>query len=190
MQHRFLLHDFAQRHDLDFLSDTRSDRTVHEYVYSREDNGRKVHRFAYSQSWDATRPIVLWVMLNPGTGDTEQRKRPTLERCIRWSTTWGYGGLLIGNLFSVRTKSAKELLRSLAPSDARNELALRFLHSLAAETVIAWGDHGHQLQGVTPLLPILEGAVCLGVTGKGQPRHPLYVKGDAERRPWAPVENK
>lgn len=179
------LRNFAQQHDCDFLRPApEKDGTVREYVYSREQDGVKVHRFAYLQSWNRALPFVLWVMLNPGTGETERRRRPTLERCIKWSTHWGYGGLLIGNLFSLRTKSAKELRQSMTLTDLQNEDALRFLRSLAAETVVAWGNRGHQLNGVKPMLPILAGSVCLGLTASGQPRHPLYVPNSAERRPW------
>lgn len=153
-----------------------------EFLYSAD----KARRYAYRLCWDATKPYVLWVMLNPGTGETEQRRRNTLERCISWSKQWGFGGLLIGNVFAVRTRSARELVRQELSSDPLNEEALALMRELATETVVAWGGKGARHRRSSTIAPLLAGANCLGFTAKGEPRHPLYVPSATVRVPWVP----
>ncbi len=165
------LQAFAQRYGLCYRRDEAPTGPEQEYVYSTD--GKK--RYAYRLSWDAARPLVLWVMLNPGTGDTEVRRRNTLERCKEWSRQWGYGGLLIGNVFATRTRLARQLVQHADVRDDCNEEALRVLKASAAETIIAWGNKGRLAQRGERLLSVLDGAKCLGLTARGAPRHPLYV---------------
>ncbi len=175
------LQRFATQHELLFKRDSAVGGVGHEYVYSHD----RTKRYAYVQTWDASKPLVLWVMLNPGTGDTEVRRRPTLERCKRWSSQWDFGGLLIGNLFATRTKYAKELVKQGEESDPLNEAALRMLRATATETVVAWGSKGRHLDRARTMAPLLSGAACLGRTSSGEPRHPLYVPIGIVRTPWS-----
>lgn len=171
---------FSSTHGLKFRRETSADGAAHEYAYSQD----MAKRYAYSQTWDASKPKVLWVMLNPGTGETEERRRNTLERCKLWSSEWGFGGLFIGNVFATRTKSAKELANQDKEPDQKNEAALRLLKAVATETVVAWGSKGRHHGRAKLLAPLLEGAACLGLTASGEPRHPLYVPKVTSRRTW------
>ncbi len=174
------IESFASAHGLKFKRERSANGATHEYAYSQD----MAKRYAYSQTWDTSKLRVLWVMLNPGTGDTEKRKRPTLERCKLWSDDWGFGGLLIGNLFATRTKSAKELTNQGIEPDQKNEAALRLLRAAAAETIVAWGGKGRRHNRAKLLAPLLEGSVCLGYTANGEPRHPLYVPKVTSRTSW------
>lgn len=179
------LETFAALHGLLFKQDQSPDGAFHEYVYSPD----MVKRYAYRQSWDLSKSLVLWVMLNPGTGETEKRRRNTLGRCKLWSKDWGFGGLLIGNIFATRTKSATQLLQQNDVQDQRNEDALRLLRATAAETVVAWGSKGRHQQRAASLAHILGGAACLGLTAKGEPRHPLYIPKSAALIGWSGQSN-
>ncbi len=152
----------------------------HTFLYSND----KSRRYAYSLTWAPSREHLLWVMLNPGTGESENRRRNTFERCMVWSKTMGYGGLLFGNVFSLRTKSAHELLRLQLAPDLLNDSALFLLTGLAKETIVAWGNHGARSAKPSQLVATLTGAKCFGYTKTGQPRHPLYVPGRTELVPW------
>jgi hypothetical protein len=50
------------------------------YLYSPD----MAYRYGFGRWWgdQDLATTDLWVLLNPATGDTEQRRRPTLERCI------------------------------------------------------------------------------------------------------------
>lgn len=59
------------------------------------------YRYAFGRWWrhEDLESTAVWVLLNPATGDTERRRRPTLERCIAWSRA-DFSGILIVNLFA------------------------------------------------------------------------------------------
>ena len=124
------------------------------------------------------------VMLNPGTGESEGRRRNTFERCKAWSHSMGYGGLIFGNVFSLRSKSAKELLKLSHPFDALNNEALMSLSKLASETIVAWGNQGAKSDRPSSLRNLLPSPKCFGLTKSGQPRHPLYVSADTPLVAW------
>lgn len=62
----------------------------------------RVYRYQLRRCWDVTEPIVAFVMLNPSTADAIEDD-PTVRRCIGFAKNWGYGALLVGNLFAART---------------------------------------------------------------------------------------
>jgi hypothetical protein len=152
----------------------------HTFLYSRD----KTRRYAYSLTWDDNLDHILWVMLNPGTGESQGRRRNTFERCKQWSRAMGYGGMIFGNVFSLRSKSAKDLPKLDHSPDAVNELALEFLSGLAPATVVAWGNHGAKSDRPSSLHDVLSSAKCFGYTKKREPRHPLYVANKTALIAW------
>lgn len=180
------LRSFARAQHLPAPVVTEDGDGQHVFVYSRD----WTKRYAYALTWDARRAPVLWIMLNPGTGETEGRRRRTFDRCKAWSRALGAGGLLFGNVVAVRAKSAKALaplLPSLPPRDALNERALALLGTLAPKTIVAWGGHGGRTAQATALAASLTRPLCFGVTVAGHPRHPLYVQGDTPLVSWTPA---
>ncbi len=59
------------------------------------------YRYALGRIWNPTTPPALFIGLNPSTADARQDD-PTIRRCIRFARDWGYGGLLMGNLYAYR----------------------------------------------------------------------------------------
>lgn len=152
----------------------------HAFLYSQDGTRRS----AYSLTWSADQAHILWVMLKPGTGETEGRRRNTFECCKQWSRSMGYGGLLLGNVFSLRSKSAKELMKPRKPTDDLNVQALTMLARLAPETIVASGNDGAKADRSGSLQSVLHNAKCFGYTKRGQPRHPLYVPGSTPLVAW------
>src|SRR4051812_44487444 len=143
------------------------------YVYSPD----MAYRYAFARWWDADGPLVLWVGVNPGKGDTELRRRPTLDRCIAWSRSWGAGGLVFANLFAARHNKPSGLRGMADPVGPHNDSALTALSAVAWRTIAAWGGDGCLLDRARAVAPLLASPLCFGVTASGQPRHPLYVPG-------------
>lgn len=176
------LKTFSEERGLLFVESAGPRDTVDSYVYSCD-----MHfRYAFTRNWRSEGDIVLWVGLNPATGDTEKRRRPTLDRCVRWSIEWGAAGLIYANLFAARHTNPESLREISDPVGPHNNAALRLSGQIADSTIVAWGGSGKPEKRVMEViqLELLPEASCLGVTCKGYPRHPLYVRGDARPMPW------
>ena len=143
-----------------------------------------VYRYRLSRQWAAGGPTVVFVMLNPSAADAV-RDDPTICRCIGLARSWGFGRLEVVNLFAYRSSSPDALRAVSDPIGPENDDHLRAATAGEALVVAAWGNVG-ALRGrdraVREMLG-LQALHCLGVTLRGQPRHPLYVRGDTQPIP-------
>lgn len=155
-----------------------------EYLYSHD----MVHRYAFGRWWGDPDPATsdVWVLFNPATGDTEQRHRPTLERCVTWSRSAGRTGLMIVNLFAYRHTDPGQVPRAADPVGPANDKVLRTLTAVGPQTIAAWGKPGRQLGRSAHVAPILDSPLCLGTTKNGEPKHPGRVRADTAFVPWTP----
>ncbi len=146
------------------------------YLYSPDMN----YRYAFGRWWgleDLARSVV-WVMLNPATGDTDGKRRPTLERAIERSREWDAHGIVVVNLFAYRSTDPRILSTVADPVGPANDDALTLLTAQAFRTVAAWGVQGGRLDRSLAVRPLLPAPLCLGTTLNGEPRHPLYVSAE------------
>jgi len=155
------------------------------YLYSSD----MVFRYAFGRWWGSTdlATTAVWVLLNPATGDTEQRHRPTLERCISRSRAAGHTGLVIVNLFAFRDTNPRNLRNARDAVGPFNDEVLRLITTAGAQTIAAWGGHGRLGGRSGQVGPLLDSPMCLGMTQRGEPRHPLYVAGETPLVPWVPL---
>jgi hypothetical protein len=144
------------------------------------------YRYALWRRWDESRPAVLFVGLNPSTADAH-RDDPTIRRCIGFANSWGFGSVIVANLFAYRTPHPKLLRAAPNPIGPRNDRWLRTLATDAGLVVAAWGADGEYLRRATEVSARLGDCRCLGLTASGAPRHPLYVRKDVLPRPYAPI---
>ena len=70
------------------------------------------YRYILSRTWDETKPTVLFIGLNPSTAD-EKTDDPTIRKCINYAKCWGYGKILMANLFAFRNTILIELINQL-----------------------------------------------------------------------------
>ncbi|RZU31834.1 DUF1643 domain-containing protein [Blastococcus saxobsidens] len=174
----------AGRHGLEDRAGTSPDGLPERYLYSPD----MAHRYAFGRWWadPDLSTTDIWVLLNPATGDTEKRRRPTLDRCIARSRNAGRSGLLVVNLFAYRHTDPRTLRRAAEPVGPANDDSLRTFTAAAPRTIVAWGNGGSLHGRSREVAPLLDSPLCLGTTGRGEPLHPLYVPGDAVLVPWAP----
>lgn len=142
------------------------------------------YRYALTRRWDLTRPLAVFVMLNPSTADAFADD-PTIRRCISFARSWTAGGLLVLNLFGLRATDPQVLRRHPDPVGPDNDLVIaeRLADNEPVGPVIcAWGTRGTLNGRADQVLRLLRGygvrPLCLGTTKDGHPRHPLYVRGD------------
>ncbi len=135
------------------------------------------YRYRLWRVWNREAGMVTWIGLNPSTADEEQDD-PTIRRCIQFAKDWGYGGIWMTNLFAWRATDPAVMKRIAHPIGPENDLAIANCANQSAMTIAAWGIHGEHLGRDEQVLALIGGVHCLGVTDKGLPRHPLYVRGD------------
>ena len=124
-------------------------------------------------------------MLNPSTAD-EVVNDPTVRRCINYANAWGYGWLIVTNLSPLRATDPRELLATGAEPEViqrENEEGILEAASVADLVVAAYGVHGSAEGRADRIVEALTDAghtvMCLGLTKKGAPRHPLYLQATA-----------
>ncbi len=138
------------------------------------------YRYALWRTWNAGECQVTFIGLNPSTAD-EDTDDPTIRRCIGFAKKWGFGGINMLNLFAYRATDPKVLMRApVNPIGKANNDFLKMYHTPAGLSVACWGQHGLLMNRGDEVIEMLgkNTLSCLGVTKKGQPKHPLYLPKD------------
>ena len=135
------------------------------------------YRWTLSRRW-AEGQAILFVLLNASDAD-ETNDDPTVRRCINFARDWGFGAMMIGNAFGLKSKEPKELASVDNPIGEMNDFALKAMFDLAALTVYGWGNHGRLFNRGQQVYELLGPALCFGVNKSGEPVHPLYQRRDA-----------
>jgi hypothetical protein len=151
----------------------------------------RTHRYLLTRVWDADKPATTWIMLNPSTADAFVLD-PTVRRCIGFARRWGFGAVRVANLFALRSTDPSALYTHPEPIGEHNDRAI--LDACEGErtcVIAAWGVHGRRcgnraLTVVALLHEVGRTIHCLGTTKDGDPRHPLYVRGDTRLERYTP----
>ena len=70
------------------------------------------YRYELHREWDKKKGKVLFIMLNPSTADGLNDDLTTI-RCMNFAKKWGYGGIMIGNIYPFRAKRPRDLKKWL-----------------------------------------------------------------------------
>ncbi len=136
---------------------------------------------------------VVFIGLNPSKADSSNNDR-TLVRIINFCSRWNYKNIYIINLFGLISKSPIQLSKINDPIGKNNDLiTLKLLEFWRKDSNcdlwLGWGDKG-QLKGrdgkVLKLIKNFSNfkskennyskrVLSLGLSKKGNPRHPLYM---------------
>jgi len=115
----------------------------------------------------------MFIALNPSTAD-ETEDDPTIRRCIGFARAWGFGGLIVANLFGFRATKPKDLLVAKDPIGPRNDYWLHKLSKEARIIIGAWGNGGSHLGRGENIMKNFKNLYALKLTQSGYPVHPLY----------------
>jgi hypothetical protein len=137
------------------------------------------YRYSLTRSWNSADGYVLFIGLNPSIAD-EMVDDPSLKRCINFAKDWGYGGLIMVNLFAYMATYPSELKKATLPIGKENNKHILNGYQKSQLTVIAWGNDGYLLGRDKEVLAIIENPMCLNINKSGQPAHPLYQKKSQE----------
>ena len=152
-----------------------------------------LYRWSLSRRLNNNIRTIIFIGLNPSKASAS-RNDPTLRRLIYFSSSWGYGNLIVVNLFARVCSSSSFIRRCTDPIGKRNDQELLFRISewsqnLSFDLWVGWGNQGtwrnRNLQIMELLkknaiqraskFPSSRGPLSLGLTKNGHPRHPLYI---------------
>lgn len=140
------------------------------------------YRFKLWRIWDDAKPKILWVMHNPSKADAVESDK-TIDKIIRFSKAWGYGGIYVGNLFPYRTSKPKEV-RAAGFQVVAHEENWQHIFDMAAECELKILAHGNPVFELPAMRQLYGDWHYLKLTGKGNPYHPLYLKEDLKPQPF------
>lgn len=136
------------------------------------------YRYQLERVWDEKLSTCAFVMLNPSTAD-EQTDDRTIKKCMKYANSWGFGGILVVNLFGLRATDPREIKMAGDPVGGKTDVELLKTVSEAKLTVCAWGNHGDYMGRSKQVVDLLRRkgieTFCLKKTKSGEPNHPLYL---------------
>lgn len=141
------------------------------------------YRFHLTRTWEANNKLVCFIGLNPSTADHE-RDDPTIRRCRNFAKSWGYGGMVMLNLFAWRATSPKDMMNANDPIHFQNDAYIEKISAYAGIVVACWGNHGVFLNRGPRIKNKMTNLYYLKLTKAGYPAHPLYLKKDLEPVHW------
>ncbi len=145
----------------------------------------RIYRYFLYRVWDETKLRVMFIGLNPSTAD-ESLDDPTIRRCKRFAFDWGFGGLIMANLFALRATAPKVMMSHIAPTGSKNDYWLDSLARDAGIIIAAWGANGSHHGRDKAVLRFMPQMSHLGLTKAGMPKHPLYLKANTKPQIWRP----
>lgn len=130
------------------------------------------------REWDASKPILIWVMMNPSTAD-HRKNDATISKVIRYSKAWGYGGVLVLNIYAWRSRDQKKIGGVGKSNDWWLKTIFTYAKAKQLKVVCAWGvnhlDRSLQVRKIAQQVGVV--LYCLEHAKNGEPKHPLYLKG-------------
>lgn len=113
-------------------------------------------------------------MLNPSTADADEDDA-TIRKCIRYAESWGFGGILVGNIYAYRATDRSMLKKVDNPIGTDNIANLYELVQKSDKVVCAWGNGEGRPDFIFKNINNLH---YLRLNKDGSPSHPLYLKAD------------
>jgi hypothetical protein len=152
----------------------------------------RTYRYSLTRSTGFPNELAVnFVGLNPSTAD-ETRDDPTIRRCVGFARRWGYGVLVMTNLFAYRATRPIDLYSAAKNGDVIGPENDPYLCAEAARAGLvilawgaggAWGGRGRKVRAMLREATAGRGIWALSLTLDGEPRHPLYLP--RELRPFA-----
>ena len=133
------------------------------------------YRYTLYRMWNTTEQQIIFVGLNPSTAD-ERIDDPTIRRCRCFAESWGYGSMIMLNLFAYRSTDPRNLKKCNNPIGDYN---LSFLKEYIRKykTIACYGNGGNYLNRHKEFLKEYRGHLyAIKILKNGMPSHPLYLK--------------
>lgn len=147
------------------------------------------YRWWLFRCWAASLPLIIWIMMNPSTAD-HQKNDPTILKIIRYSRKWGFGAVLVLNIYAFRSSKPENLPQVLDEAVGKsNDWWIRTIFRFAVRkkvpVICAWGvkhkERGAQVRVVADEAGLR--LMCLELALNAEPKHPRFLSEDLRPRP-------
>ncbi len=161
-----------------------------------------LYRWFLKRTLSKRKKIIVFIGLNPSYASSF-RDDQTLRRLINFSSSWGYGTLIVVNLFARVSRNPSMLRNCSDPIGKRNDEELHarldfWSNEPSCDLWLGWGAKGSFLNRSFNVIenirfylsnraiksPSSLGPMTLGTTLKGHPVHPLYIPANTSLRPF------
>lgn len=182
------------------------DITVSETLYQQEldsfkslrfsdDNGAifsydLYHRYILWRRWDRQLLSLVFMGINASLAGIETDDA-IVRRCKAYAKSKGYGGIIIINLFSLISKSPRELVKyqPVLLNTPNSNYWVEFIAKSFTNIVFMWGNNGElfpdRVKEVTELFKMNNcKPLCLGKTSSGNPRHVITLTVETKLELW------
>ena len=149
------------------------------------------YRYLLERRW-SSKVACVFIMLNPSTADATVDDN-TIRKCIGYARRWGFGGIVVANLYAYRATDPSELLKVEDPVGPENDEWIERLVNHPT-IVVAWGndadedrvDEFKHLMHAATGWPVDKLLYCMGTNKNGSPKHPLYLAKGTGLVEWRP----
>jgi len=144
------------------------------------------YRYVLRRTWNYALPELVYVMLNPSTADATEDDA-TIRKCCGFARRFGFGGIVVVNLFALRSRDPKALRMHAAPIGVDNDTwIMRETADPTRSILVAWGCHArHFPSRVKTVCQLIARPVsALRVTKDGHPEHPVMLPYSLTPTSW------
>lgn len=144
-----------------------------------------LYRFSLWRIWDESKPLVMFVGLNPSTANADTDDA-TIRRVRAIATNLGYGGFYMCNCFAYISTNPDFLKMESLEAMMRNATIIRLVSERCKEIIFAWGNFDIVRTTGTDkkLIEAFPNAKALHINKNGSPKHPLYCRTDTKPIPY------
>jgi hypothetical protein len=148
------------------------------------------YRYYLCWRWSDAPALYVW-MLNPSTA-THEHLDNTVKGLIKHARQWGYGAVVIINLFAFRATQPRDMLAASDPvgphNDATTLATLRAAVEDGSPVVAAWGTDGKHRGRAAKARAMAKQLDCqlfvFQFNMDGSPGHPLYIPHEVRPSRW------
>jgi hypothetical protein len=137
------------------------------------DPNTRLYRYALWRVWNKDNGLVMFIGLNPSTAN-ERDNDPTIRCVMSFAYNWGFGGVVMANLFGLISPYPEDLITCKDPLGG-NDQWVEALAKHCQRIVFAWGKFKETKLIASNVIEMFPEAYALKLNNDGSPRHPLYV---------------
>lgn len=135
--------------------------------------------------------VFVFIGINPSTADASINDA-TVRKWISFSKRWGASRFIVGNIFAYRATDVNELKYAEDPIGIDNPKHIASICQEADIIIPCWGNSSKVPKNLQYCISWMENTIreqgkpikCFGVTGSGDPKHPLMLGYNTQLIDW------